>query len=114
MSRVDRANPEARPRTGRGLLIAGGIVAGLGLAPMISGIHTRVKYGACGSSGGFCLDGTGQLAAGGVMIGIGAILLTVGGVRYHRYKRSRATARLLPHVARTAHDGVIAGVQLQF
>jgi hypothetical protein len=111
---TDCAKPEPRPRDGRRLLIAGGIIAGLGLIPVITGIYTRVKYGACGSSGGLCLDGTGQLAGGGVVMGIGAILLTVGGVRYSRHKQSRETARLTPHLARTPHGGAIAGLQIQF
>jgi hypothetical protein len=109
------AKAEERPKTGRGFLIAGGIIAGLGLIPLSTGIYTRVKYGPCGDGGGFiCLDGTGQLAAGGVLVALGAIFLTVGGVRRHRFREARAAAQLQPHLARTAHGGAVAGLQLRF
>jgi hypothetical protein len=114
-TRVPCARAEERPKTGRGLLIAGGIIAGLGPIPLSTGIYTRVKYGPCGDGGGFiCLDGTGQLAAGGVLVAIGAIFLTVGGVRHHRFQTARAAAQLQPHLARTAHGGAVAGLELRF
>jgi len=100
---------------GRGFLIAGGVVTGVGIFPLLLGAALRADYDP-DSNKLLNPNGTGLLISGGALALLGITFLIVGGALRGSYNRSRRQThvRWAPHVARTSHASLVAGLHLQF
>lgn len=94
------------PRDGNGMLVGGGISLGLGA---LQGVTTGVSYAATGNVSPFGI----ALAVG--WTGVGAALLTVGGIRHRRFQqwRSERHVRATPFAGPT-RGGATFGVSGRF
>lgn len=77
------------PPTGRGLIISGSVVLGVGLAAMIPGVVMMIMYRGSREGYGSAI-GAMILGAGGVFVLTGTGLLVPGLVRRHRYREWQA------------------------
>ncbi|WP_293260940.1 hypothetical protein [Nannocystis sp.] len=114
------AVPSAEPRSGVGLMIAGGVVMAFVAAPAIGVGAAAPSSGQCWSVGGSCDENGERPGSGLITLGVlaalaGAGLLVGGGVRYSQWRRWKANQQTFsPRLGRTALGTGTLGLTLRF
>jgi len=100
--------PPAPPPPGRGLIIAGGVVAGIGVLGLVTGVGLYAKsasdystfqtstdefdqLAARNSAQAFGAGSTASYAVGAALVGVGAVLIGVGARKLLAHRRATAT-----------------------
>jgi tetratricopeptide (TPR) repeat protein len=105
--------PPAPPPPGRGLIVAGGVLAGIGVLGLVTGLGLYAKsasdystfqnstdefdqLAAKNSAQAFGAGSTASYAVGAALVGVGAVLIGVGARKLVAHRRAAATT---PHAA---------------
>lgn len=107
---------EEEPPRGLGMLVAGSVLAGIGLPATLAGGITMLVAGPADDRASRVVSGIGAmiLIPGAVLLAVGTPLTVVGARRYHRWRRWQRQHAMTPSLARTSLGAWTVGLRLEF